>query len=164
MIFDLASGDKAWRVEVRARGGGYRLLVDGREVEVDVRDAGRGFLNLLVDGHSWDTGLLRTEAGFSVVLAGHVVPVAVAEGARGVAAAAARGASGPLRITAPMPGKIVRVLAQAGDEVGASAGLIVMEAMKMENELRAPRAGRLREVLVREGQAVESGALLAVLE
>jgi biotin carboxyl carrier protein len=164
VIFDLTSGEKTWRVEVQAREGGYRLLLEGRAVDVDVKDAGRGFLNLLVDGHSWDTGVLRTEDGVSVVLAGHVVPVAIAEGARGVAAAGARAASGPARITAPMPGKIVRVLAREGEEVAAQAGLLVMEAMKMENELRAPRAGRLREVLVREGQAVETGALLAVLE
>ncbi|MBI3932606.1 MAG: acetyl-CoA carboxylase biotin carboxyl carrier protein subunit [Acidobacteria bacterium] len=63
-----------------------------------------------------------------------------------------------------MPGKIVRVLVGAGDEVGAGQGLVVMEAMKMENELRAPRAGRVRELPVREGQTVETGALLALVE
>jgi biotin carboxyl carrier protein len=62
-----------------------------------------------------------------------------------------------------MPGRVVRVLAEPGVDVVAGQGLFVIEAMKMENELKAPRAGRLREVAVREGQAVEAGALLAVV-
>jgi biotin carboxyl carrier protein len=63
-----------------------------------------------------------------------------------------------------MPGKLVRVLVSAGEDVGAGQGLVVMEAMKMENEIRAPRAGRVKEAPVREGQAVEMGALLVLLE
>jgi biotin carboxyl carrier protein len=63
-----------------------------------------------------------------------------------------------------MPGKIVRILASLGQEVAAGQGLVVLEAMKMENELRAPRAGRVREFGVREGQTVEAGALLVVME
>jgi biotin carboxyl carrier protein len=62
-----------------------------------------------------------------------------------------------------MPGRVVRVLAAAGDDVAAGQGLVVIEAMKMENEIRAPRAGRVLELGVREGQAVEAGALLAVV-
>jgi biotin carboxyl carrier protein len=63
-----------------------------------------------------------------------------------------------------MPGKIVRLLVEAGQQVQAEQGLVVVEAMKMENELRAPRAGCVREVGVREGQAVEMGAVLVVVE
>ncbi len=63
-----------------------------------------------------------------------------------------------------MPGKIVRVLVQAGDTVAARQGLVVVEAMKMENELRASRPGRVREVSVSEGQSVDAGATLVVVE
>ena len=62
-----------------------------------------------------------------------------------------------------MPGRVVRVLVAAGADVAAGQGLVVVEAMKMENELRAPRAGRVAEVAVREGEAVDAGALLAVI-
>jgi biotin carboxyl carrier protein len=62
-----------------------------------------------------------------------------------------------------MPGRVVRVLEAAGAEVVAGQGLVVIEAMKMENEIRAPRPGRVHEVAVREGQVVEAGALLAVV-
>jgi biotin carboxyl carrier protein len=62
-----------------------------------------------------------------------------------------------------MPGRVVRVLVAKDEEVGAGQGLVVVEAMKMENEIRSPRAGRVQELAVREGQAVEAGALLAVV-
>ena len=70
---------------------------------------------------------------------------------------------GPQRIDAPMPGKVVRVLVKAGDEVQEGQGLIVVEAMKMENELKSPKAGKVTELHAVEGAAVESGAKLAVV-
>ena len=70
---------------------------------------------------------------------------------------------GPQRLLAPMPGKVVRVLVQPGDEVVARQGVIVVEAMKMENELRAGRPGVVREVLVVEGASVEAGTPLVVI-
>jgi biotin carboxyl carrier protein len=63
-----------------------------------------------------------------------------------------------------MPGRVVRVLVKAGDEVAARQGLVVVEAMKMENELTSPKAGRVREVGVSEGTSVESGRLLVIVE
>jgi biotin carboxyl carrier protein len=79
--------------------------------------------------------------------------------------ASLRAASGgSQRIVSPMPGKIVRVLVKAGDHVAAKQGLVVVEAMKMENELRAARAGRVRELSVAEGQSVDAGTVLLVVE
>jgi pyruvate carboxylase subunit B len=77
---------------------------------------------------------------------------------------AAAAASGPAPIVAPMPGMIVRVAAQVGDQVQPGQGLVVMEAMKMENELRATTAGTVRAVLVQPGNAVDKGAVLMELE
>jgi len=74
------------------------------------------------------------------------------------------GPTGPAPLIAPMPGLIVRVNAQPGDQVQAGQGLVVMEAMKMENELRAPAAGRVKAVLAGPGTAVEKGAVLVELE
>jgi biotin carboxyl carrier protein len=71
--------------------------------------------------------------------------------------------AGPQRLVAPMPGKVVRVMARSGDAVQPRQAVVVVEAMKMENELRAARAGTVSELLVREGQSVEAGALLAVV-
>jgi biotin carboxyl carrier protein len=72
--------------------------------------------------------------------------------------------AGPRSIVSPMPGRIVKVLVRAGETVAAQQGLIVVEAMKMENELRAPRAGRVTSVKVGEGTSVERGAVLIVME
>ena len=71
---------------------------------------------------------------------------------------------GAVRITAPIPGRVSRILVSPGQQVEKGAGLVVVEAMKMENELRAPRDGVVASVAVEEGQGVESGALLATLE
>jgi biotin carboxyl carrier protein len=73
-------------------------------------------------------------------------------------------ATGPVVVRAPMPGRVVKLLVRPGDEVKASAGVIVVEAMKMENELRAPREGKLREFRVKEGEAVEAGQELCVVD
>jgi pyruvate carboxylase subunit B len=77
---------------------------------------------------------------------------------------AAKAPTGPLPVTAPMPGLIVRVDVKPGDVVGAGQGVIAMEAMKMENELRSATAGTVKTVLVKPGQAVERGAVLVELE
>ena len=163
MIFDATVDGRSLRVEVSGQDGRYTVLLDGRPLEVDLRDTGSHFVSLLLDGKSYEVGLQKRPGGYTVVLSDDIVSVDLVEGARG-AALPARKAEGPARVKAPMPGKLVRVLVAAGDAVAAGQGLVVVEAMKMENELRAPRAGRVREVPVREGQAVEAGALLVVLE
>jgi biotin carboxyl carrier protein len=129
---------------------------------VSVSDAAHGFTSLRVAGRSHEVGLERQANGYRVAFPGDSLTVELASATRGNGAPA-RHAHGPARLTAPMPGRIVRVLSLPGSDVVAGQGLVVIEAMKMENELRAPRAGRLLELLVREGQAVEAGALLAVV-
>ncbi len=111
------------------------------------RGQGRGTYTLWVDGYRFETEALdeRTRA------------------IRDLSAARA-GPTGPAPILAPMPGLIVRVSVKAGDKVEAGQGLVVMEAMKMENELRATAAGTVRSVEVSAGTAVEKGALLVALE
>jgi biotin carboxyl carrier protein len=164
VLFDATVDGGSMRVEVRGKDGRYTVTIDGRTLEVDLFDNGRDFVSLLIEGKSHEAGLEKRPSGYTVVLADDVVEVELGEAARGEAPAQRRGGSGPSVVKAPMPGKVVRVLVGVGDEAAAGAGLVVVEAMKMENELRAPRAGRVLEVVVREGQAVETGARLVVLE
>jgi biotin carboxyl carrier protein len=161
MILDATVLGRTICVEVRGGEGRYRLILDGVPLEVDLAGDGRGLSSLLVGGQSHEVGIEKREDGYTVVFPGESLTVELAAAARG--AAPARHAPGPARLVAPMPGRVVRVLAEEGVDVAAGQGLFVIEAMKMENELKAPRAGRLREVAVREGQAVEAGALLAVV-
>lgn len=160
MIFDATVGGRTLRVEVRGGDGRYTVVLDGTPIRVET--AGRPFASLLVDGESHEVGVERRPEGHVVHLAGDAVSVSLREAARGASPAPPRG-DGPARVTAPMPGRVVRVLEGPGRDVAAGQGLVVIEAMKMENELKSPRAGRVREVAVREGQAVEAGALLAVV-
>jgi len=162
MIFDATVGGSTVRVEVRGGGGRYTVVLDGSPVQVDVVTAGLPFASLLVGGESHEVGVERRPEGYVVHFPGDAVNVQIEEAARGASPAVPR-AQGPARLTAPMPGRVVRVLEAPGADVAAGQGLVVIEAMKMENELKSPRAGRVQEVAVREGQAVEAGALLAVV-
>jgi len=162
--FDATVEGRSFRVEVRGRDGRYTVTIDGRPVEVDLEETGHDFVSLLIGGRSYEVGLEARQGGYTVVLADDAVQVDLADASRGTAAAVPKLPAGPARLTAPMPGRVVRVLVELGQPVAAGQGLVVMEAMKMENELRSPRAGRVAEILVGEGQAVEAGALLALVE
>jgi biotin carboxyl carrier protein len=175
MTFEIAVGTRVRAVSVTRQGSLFHVVLDGRTVVVDARRIGELELSLLVspgDGTAPTRGVdaalaaQRTAGDFDVHLAGRTIPVQVRQAGgfgRQKAAGAAHG-TGPQRIVAPMPGKIVRVLVTAGDEVKARQGLVVVEAMKMENELRAARDGRVREVSVVDGQSVDAGAILLVVE
>jgi biotin carboxyl carrier protein len=109
-----------------------------------------------------------TPAGSSgdvfVMLEGRTAILTVNGARRGRAADTTLHVDGGHSVTAPMPGRIVRVLVGAGDEVTAGQGVVVVEAMKMENELRAPKAGRVKDVSVSAGTSVEAGKVLVVIE
>jgi biotin carboxyl carrier protein len=98
-----------------------------------------------------------------VGLEGRTISVTV-NGRRSAHAEGGAHGHGQVSIAAPMPGRVVRVLVEPGDEVSARQGVVVVEAMKMENELRAPRAGRVKEVSAAAGMSVEAGRILAVIE
>jgi biotin carboxyl carrier protein len=162
MIFEAKAGDQTLRLEVQARNGAYTVAIDGRTLSVRVSATGP-FLILSIDGQTHEAGVFPRGAVFDITLPEALVEVDLRDVTRAAVAGAARAASGPARVTAPMPGKVARVLVTKGQTVALGAGLVVIEAMKMENELRAPRPGAVLELPAREGQAVESGALLAVV-
>jgi biotin carboxyl carrier protein len=134
--------------------------------EIDVRRTDLGLSLVFADtGRSIDLAVTERPGGEQLVQFPHVALSAVVEGRR-----ARRGPAGEVtgtgeqRLLAPMPGRIVRVLVKPGDEVVARQGLVVVEAMKMENELTAARAGRVKDVGVTEGQSVQAGQLLVIVE
>jgi len=177
MKFQLDVADNARTVEVQRQPasihGGFRVLVDDRAHLVDAVRIGAETWSLIVknaDGtHARSVEAVvvpqRGTGAFDVYIDGVHIPVGqrTGLGRRSRELLASHGA-GPQRVQAPMPGKIVRVLVKPGDEVKARQGLIVVEAMKMENELRAARDGRVRDVFVTEGQSVDAGTALLVVE
>jgi biotin carboxyl carrier protein len=164
VIVDASAAGRTARVEVTGGNGRYLVTVDGRALTIDHRRVGAHDRSLLVDGRSHDLTVARREDRYTVVLEGRPFDVLLGDAAAGDAGVVRARATGPVRLLAPMPGKLVRLLVEADQEVASGQGLLVMEAMKMENELKAPRAGRVREIHVAERQAVETGALLLVLE
>jgi biotin carboxyl carrier protein len=164
MLFDATIDGRTVRVEVRGGDGRYLVTMDGRALEVDHREIGAHFASLLIGGRSYEAGLEKRADGYNVVLAEDVLFVELRGASRGAVAPARKADAGPARVLAPMPGRLVRVLVEQGQEVAAGDGLVVVEAMKMENELRAPHAGRVTEVKVVDGMSVEANAVLVTLE
>jgi biotin carboxyl carrier protein len=146
----------------------YRLTMDGRSMEVDARALNETTLSVLLDDHAYNIESERTSDGAqNLLVRGEVVNVDVLDlrkvRLRRVQETAA-GEGGPVEITSPMPGKVVAVLVKDGQEVNEGQGLVVVEAMKMENELRAPRAGKVTKLTAKEGAAVDGGAILCIVE
>jgi len=176
MTFEVEVGEKLRIISVKRAGASFRIDIDGRVVLVDARHVGELALSMLVGGdnghvpaRSVDVALAaRDQPGaYDVHVGSQIVPLTIRPAgafSRHNRQPGAASGNGPQRVTAPMPGKIVRLLVKAGDTVAARQGLVVIEAMKMENELRASRPGRVRDMSVSEGQSVDAGALLLVVE
>jgi biotin carboxyl carrier protein len=173
MNFEIEVNGQPHVVTIERVGSRYRIESGGRTDVVDVARVDRATISMILDGDgqcSHEVTLLdgREPGEVEVYLRAGVVSTRVA-GAPGQRRWSAKGpvlggAGGPQRVTAPMPGKIVKVLVAPGDAVVARQGLVVIEAMKMENELRAARDGHVKDVHVAEGDLVEAGRLLTVIE
>lgn len=179
MRYDVEVNGRRRQVNVHRTDGQYVVQVDGRSWAVDVSRVNDQMLSLLVRGAADAAPAAGDRAGgqshevtfaadpgtgtTTVNAVGTPMSVVLNGRRRGATGDAAGGKTGPQRLLAPMPGKVVKVLVKPGDAVQARQPLVVIEAMKMENELRAGRAGRVAEIAVRDGQSVEAGVLLAVI-
>ncbi|HUY80139.1 MAG TPA: biotin/lipoyl-containing protein [Acidobacteriaceae bacterium] len=145
--------------------GASTVTLDGEVLEVHALVLRPGILSLIVEGRAWRVVLDDGVDESAVHLAGERVAYNL-DDPRSLKARRthAGDADGPIHIKASMPGRVVRVLAQQGDAVEAHQGIIVIEAMKMQNELKSPRSGHLAELRVSPGDTVASGDVLAVIE
>jgi biotin carboxyl carrier protein len=170
MLYAVEVNGRVRQVAVRRHAGVLVVEVDGQAWAVDAVPVGGHGLSLLVSGLgrtiSHDLTLTgdATTGHTNVHVGSFVVPVTLNGRARsGRKEDGAHSGSGPQRLLAPMPGKVVRVLVKRGDPVRARQAIAVIEAMKMENELRAGRDGVVVELPVTGGQSVEAGTLIAVV-
>lgn len=167
MRYQIEVSGRTRHVDVTPAGAGFAVTVDGRTAHVDVARVDGHTLSLILDGGvSRDAVIAADQVNGRAVVRVNGTPVDVAVSGRraGRRAEAGGSGSGPQRLAAPMPGKIVRVLTAVGEAVAARQPLVVVEAMKMENELRAGRPGTVAEIHAREGQSVDAGALLIVIQ
>jgi biotin carboxyl carrier protein len=145
--------------------GAAQLSFGGATREAQVSEPEPGMFTIIINDRVYRCALEESPCGaVEVVVNGKRIPVAARDKKhlRGQAGAAA--ASGQVKLLAPMPGKVVRLLLNAGDEVAARQGVLVVEAMKMQNEVQSPKAGKIAEIKVSEGQTVNAGDVLAVIE
>ncbi|HLK10965.1 MAG TPA: biotin/lipoyl-containing protein [Candidatus Binatia bacterium] len=163
--FAALAGEASRTVEVTALGEGrYEVAVDGQVRVVDGRATGPASFSLLIDNVVTEVGVVARGDVWAIALGGRTHRLRLLD-ARALRARAGGGVdTGEREVHASMPGKVVAVLVSVGATVEAGTGLLVIEAMKMENEIASPRAGTVRELRVRPGQAVEAGELLAVVE
>jgi biotin carboxyl carrier protein len=165
MRYEVGLGGRIHRLELRKKDAGWECRLDGRDVLVQAVRASENTLSLLIDGKSFEVKHEAAEAGAAIFVRGTRYEVSVEDPRswRG-RARAAQDEAGPQKLIASMPGKVVRVLAREGDSVVSGQGIVVVEAMKMQNEIRSPRAGMLKKLLVHEGMKVNAGEVLGIVE
>lgn len=157
--YEIVIGGRTRQVSVgRESDGRFRVVVDGAAHLVDLVRPTPDAFQMLIDDQSWEAGAVPVDGGWMIDVLGLSTEVEVVDPRRKALKLAA-GASGGTLAT-QMPGRVVRLLAEVGAVVKKGQPLVVVEAMKMENELKSPADGTVLEVLVAEGQAVETGAKL----
>ena len=172
LTFEIELNGRTRAVSVERAGSGdrYRVTVDGTPTLVDAQRSGEFGLSLLFPEAAHQGARVSIAPGGSpgetlACLRGRCVSVVVNGRRTGRGAAdTGAGAHGEQKVVAPMPGRVVRVLVASGDEVQARQPVVVVEAMKMENELRSPKTGRVKDVSVEAGASVEAGRVLMVIE
>ena len=165
MKLEIDIAGKVRRLELERSAEHFRCKVDGRALEADAVEVAPGIYSILVGGESLEVRVeVAPAGGLRVTSGGREFAVKVRDprqwrrrGGGGLEA------EGRQQVLAPMPGKIVRVLVKDGDGVTAGQGLLVVEAMKMQNEVKSPKSGTVERVMVKEGQAVNAGEALAIV-
>jgi biotin carboxyl carrier protein len=158
-------GGEAIAIEVTGRGGRYHVTVGEEAIEVDARPAAEGIWSLLIGAVSHVVDVSDRDGVSIVEVDGERYQIRVEEETRYIIRTRGGTAEATGQVLkAPMPGKVVLVEVEVGQTVAPGDGLVVLEAMKMENEFRATVAGRVREVRVAVGQAVNPGDTLVVIE
>src|SRR5215467_11488376 len=164
MTYDVTIDGKSYRLELARMNDRWSCRLDGRDIEVDAVLARPDVLSLRIGHKAYEVKCERVggELHLWVGSARFATEVRDPRSLRGRARAVDD--HGPRKHTAPMPGKIVRVLAKQGEVVEAGAGVLVVEAMKMQNEIKSPKKGTIQKILASEGAPVNAGDVLAIVE
>jgi biotin carboxyl carrier protein len=167
MAFIAKFGEETYTVDIEEIGKDlYRVTVDGNEFLVDGKKTGRTNYSLIVNNRSFEIEVDNTEDEYRVLVDGRNYRVHLVDERRVRVGGAQSGAElqGQQKISVPMPGKVIAVLVSEGDAVEKGQGLVIVEAMKMENEVRSPITGKVTAIRIKAGEAVEAGAVLAIVE
>jgi biotin carboxyl carrier protein len=166
MKFGVRICDKTRTIELQRNSDSWQVSMDGIALDADAVEIAPNVFSILLNGESFEVrvapasdGKLTLQTRHNDFIAEVVDPRAWRSRRHG-----ALEAEGRQQIVAPMPGKIVRVLVEVGNKVEAGQGLLVVEAMKMQNEVRSPKTGTVERLLAKEGQTVNAGEILAWID
>ena len=165
MVYEVIVNGQPHRLEFEKASSGWECRLDGRSLLIDAVITRRDVLSLLLGGHAYEIKRDQTAGEFKVWVGntGFAVELRDPRSLR----SRNRGAvdeKGPRKILAPMPGRIVRLLVGENSEVEAGQGILVVEAMKMQNEIKSPRKGVVKKLSATPGAAVNPGDVLAIIE
>lgn len=168
MVYEIIvgkEGGKPYRLELEKAGDGWECRVDGHAVHVDAVIPRRDVLSLLIDGRSYEIKREQTATDLHIWIsnAGFAVELRDPRSLRSRQKSAGN-EQGPRKILAPMPGRVVRLLVAENSEVEAGQGIVVVEAMKMQNEIKSPKKGVVKKISATPGAAVNPGDVLAIVE
>ena len=152
-------------ISITREGDCHRIKVGDKEFVVDAYWTQNDLISLIIDGRSFQVDIHSTMDNYGVMIEGENFEFELYDERKALLkSSAGLGTEGAQEITTSMPGKIVKVLVSEGDEVSEGDGLIIVEAMKMENEMKSPKAGVVKKIDVGEGDTVEAGSLLVIVE
>lgn len=165
MNYDVRIDGKAHRLELARQGDQWVCKLDGRAVPVDPVLVRRNVLSLLIGGISYEVRREQTVSGLRLSINSARYAVELRDPRSLLSRRSESGAAeGKKKIVAPMTGKVVRVLVRQGDQVQAGQGVVVVEAMKMQNELKSPKQGIVQKVSAVVGATVNAGDVLLIVE
>jgi len=164
MTYDIAIDGKSYRLDLQQAEGRWSCRVDGRDVEVDAVLARPNVLSLRIGDKAYEVKCERVGAEVHIWVGSRRFATEVRDPRSLRSRVRAGDDHGPKKLSAPMPGKVVRILLSQGAEVEAGSGVLVVEAMKMQNEVKSPKKGTIQKILVSEGAVVNAGDVLAIVE
>ncbi|MGA3089051.1 MAG: biotin/lipoyl-containing protein [Terriglobales bacterium] len=165
MVYEIIVGGIPHRLELEKVTGVWECRLDGKQVQVDAVIPRRDVLSLLVDGHAYEIKREQSATDLHMWVGSSRFAVELRD-PRSLRSRQKAGAddTGPRKIVAPMPGRIVRLLVAENSEVEAGQGIVVVEAMKMQNEIKSPKKGVVKKLSAISGTAVNPGDVLAIVE
>jgi len=164
LTYDITLDGRKYRLELNRGEHGWSCRLDRREIDVDAVLARPDVLSLRIGNRAYEVKCERAAGDLHLWVGSQRFAAEVRDPRSFRGRSRAADDHGPRKLTAPMPGKIVRVLVSEGVEIEAGAGVLVVEAMKMQNEIKSPKKGMIRKILVSEGAAVNAGDVLAIVE
>jgi len=167
MAFIAKLGGESCRVEIEEMDKSlYRVSVDGNDLVVDAKKTGLSSYSLIIDNRSFEVDVDVSEDEYRVLVDGRSYHIHLIDERRIRLGGLQTGIQlqGRQNVAVPMPGKVIAVLVSEGDRVEKGQGLVIVEAMKMENEVRSPISGEVKEVRAKAGETLEAGAVLVVVE